>query len=162
MENAIQHTQSTALKGRRFESIEAQNASRALGERFAALRIHGRKKRQVMEMYLEEGHTSPRSVDDAGRVAVESAYYAALPAPPHSKVTMRIYARESEILDAAGGVLRRQEKSTRKGNFQLLEEDRLFDPSRETVRLIARVEKIGPNTARFARELFAKLGRPGQ
>ena len=75
---------------------------------------------------------------------------------------MRIYAREIEILDAAGGVLRRHEKSARKGNFQLLEEDRLFNPSRETVRLIARVEKIGPNTARFARELFAQLGRPGQ
>ena len=28
--------------------------------------------------------------------------------------------------------------------------------------LFPRVEKIGPNTARFARELFAKLGRPGQ
>ena len=71
-------------------------------------------------------------------------------------------AREVEILDAAGGVLRRHEKSARKGNFHLLEEDRLFNPSRETVRLLARVEKIGPNTARFARELFAKLGRPGQ
>jgi len=59
-------------------------------------------------------------------------------------------------------VLRRHEKSARKGKFQLLEEDRLFNPSRETVRLIARVEKIGPNTARFARELFAQLGRPGQ
>jgi transposase len=177
VENAIQHTQSTALKGRRFESIEAQNAFLAhWEERWAALRIHGRKKRQVMEMYLEERpHLRPlllegfryfkqgtRTVDDAGLVAVESSYYAALPAPPYSKVTVRIYAREIEILDAAGGVLRRYEKSARKGKFQLLEEDRLFNPSRETVRLIARVEKIGPNTARFARELFAQLGRPGQ
>lgn len=177
VENAVQHTQSTALKGRRFESIEAQNAFLAhWEERWAALRIHGRKKRQVMEMYLEERpHLRPlalegfryfkqgtRTVDDAGLVAVESSYYAALPAPPYSKVTVRIYAREIEILDAAGGVLRRHEKSARKGNFQLLEEDRLFNPSRETVRLIARVEKIGPNTAWFARELFAKLGRPGQ
>ncbi|MGH8568274.1 MAG: IS21 family transposase, partial [Gammaproteobacteria bacterium] len=177
VENAIQHTQSTALKGRRFESIEAQNAFLAhWEERWAALRIHGRKKRQVMEMYLEERpHLRPlllegfryfkqgtRTVDDAGLVAVESSYYAALPAPPYSKVTVRIYAREIEILDAAGGVLRRHEKSARKGKFQLLEEDRLFNPSRETVRLLARVEKIGPSTARFARQLFAQLGRPGQ
>ena len=44
VENAIQHTQSTALKGRRFESIEAQNAWLAhWEERWAAPRIHGRK-----------------------------------------------------------------------------------------------------------------------
>ena len=48
VENAIQHTQTTALKGRRFDSIEAQNAWLAhWEERWAALRIHGRKKRQV-------------------------------------------------------------------------------------------------------------------
>jgi transposase len=51
VENAIQHTQSTALKGRRFASIEAQNAHLAhWEERWAAPRIHGRKKRQVLAM----------------------------------------------------------------------------------------------------------------
>jgi len=55
VESAIQHTQVTALKGRRFESIEAQNAWLAHWEaRWAGLRIHGRKKRQVLEMFLEE------------------------------------------------------------------------------------------------------------
>ena len=55
VENAIQHTQSTALKGRRFESIEAQNAWLAhWEERWAAPRIHGRKKRQVAELFREE------------------------------------------------------------------------------------------------------------
>ena len=53
--SAIQHTQSTALKGRRFESIEEQNAWLAhWEERWAAPRIHGRKKRQVLEMFAEE------------------------------------------------------------------------------------------------------------
>jgi transposase len=55
VENAIQHTQNTALKGPRFESIEAQNQWLAhWEERWAAPRIHGRKKRQVLQMYLEE------------------------------------------------------------------------------------------------------------
>ncbi|MBK9704206.1 MAG: hypothetical protein IPO75_12505 [Betaproteobacteria bacterium] len=55
VESAIQHTQATALKGRRFESIEAQNTWLAhWEERWAALRIHGRKKRQVLEMFREE------------------------------------------------------------------------------------------------------------
>jgi transposase len=177
VENAIQHTQSTALKGRKFDSLEAQNAFLAhWEERWAALRIHGRKKRQVMEMYREEKpHLRPlplegfryftqstRTVDDAGLVQVDSAYYAALPAAPHSVVTVRVYDHDIEILDTAGVLVRRHQKAAHKGDFQLLDEDRLFNPSRETVRLLAKVEKIGPYTAQFARALFARLGRPGQ
>ena len=55
VESAIKHTQNTALKGRKFNSIEDQNAWLAhWEERWAAPRIHGRKKRQVMQMFLEE------------------------------------------------------------------------------------------------------------
>ena len=55
VESAIQHTQATALKGRRFDSVGAQNTWLAhWEERWAATRIHGRKKRQVLEMYREE------------------------------------------------------------------------------------------------------------
>lgn len=177
VENAIQHTQGTALKGRKFDSIDAQNAWLAhWEERWAALRIHGRKKRQVLEMYREEQpHLRPlpaegfrpfkqttRTVDDAGLVQVEGSYYAALPAVPHSELSVRIYEREIEILDATGQLLRRHAKSTRKGAFVIEGSDRLFNPSRESARLLAKVDKIGPRTAAFARELFARLGRPGQ
>ena len=55
VENAIQHTQSTALKGRKFNSIEEQNVWLAhWEERWAAPRIHGSKKRQVLAMFAEE------------------------------------------------------------------------------------------------------------
>jgi len=55
VENAIQHTQATALQGKRFESIEEQNAYLLhWEEKWAALRIHGRAKRQVEEMFQEE------------------------------------------------------------------------------------------------------------
>lgn len=177
VESAIQHTQATALKGRKFDSLEAQNAWLAhWEERWAALRIHGRKKRQVLEMFREEQphlralpvegfrlfKQITRTVDDAGLVQVEGVYYAALPARLHSEVIVRVYAREIEILDLTGVVLRRHEKSARKGQFVMQDTDRLFNPSRETARLLAKVEKIGPNTAALARELFARLGRPGQ
>ena len=177
VENAIGHTQGTALKGRRFESIEAQNAWLAhWEERWAALRIHGRKKRQVLEMYREEQpHLRPlpaqgfgyfkqatRTVDDAGLIQVEASYYAALPAAPHSEVTVRIYEHEIEILGAGGQVLRRHAKSLRKGAFALEAADRLFNPSRESARLLERVARIGPCTAALGRELFARMGRPGQ
>jgi transposase len=177
VENAIQHTQSTALKGRRFDSIEAQNAWLShWEERWAALRIHGRKKRQVIEMYREEQphlralplegfryfKQGTRTVDDSGLVQVDSAYYAALPAAPHSEVTVRIYEHDIEILDASAGLLRRHEKATRKGSFNIEQKDRIFNPSRESARLLAKAERIGPRSAEFARELFARLGRPGQ
>ena len=177
VENGIQHTQGTALKGRRFDAIEEQNEWLAhWEERWAAPRIHGRKKRQVLEMFREEQpHLQPlpaerfrsfkqgkRTVDDAGLVQVDGSYYAALPAPPYSEVTVRIYDHEIEILDAAGQPMRRHRKSLRKGTFTLESGDRLFNPSRETVRLLSKAEQIGPHTAAFAQELFARNGRPGQ
>jgi len=177
VENAIQHTQGTALKGRKFEAIEDQNAWLAhWEERWAAPRIHGRKKRQVLEMYREEQpHLRPlplegfryfkpgtRTVDDAGLVQVDGTYYAALPAPLYSKVRVRIYAREIEIYDDFGHLLRRHAKGERKGQFVLSEGDRLFNPSRETDRLLKKAGTIGPKTEQLAQTLFARLGRPGQ
>ena len=177
VENAIQHTQSTALKGRKFESLEEQNAWLAhWEERWAAPRIHGRKKRQVLAMFAEEKpHLLPlpaqgmryfeqemRTVDDAGTVQVQGSYYAALPAPLHSEVTVRIYERDIEILDARGEVLRRHEKAARRGTFVIPEADRIFNPSRETARLLAKVRKIGPHATHLAQQIFARLGRPGQ
>lgn len=177
VENAVKHTQNTALKGRRFDSIEAQNTwLEHWEERWAAPRIHGRKKRQVLAMFQEERpylkslpterfrcfKQERRTVDDAGLVQVEGSYYAALPAPLYSPVTVRIYEREVEVLDEHGALLRRHEKSTRKGQFVLPEEDRIFNPSRETARLLGKTLKIGPHAAQLSREIFARLGRPGQ
>lgn len=177
VESAIQHTQSTALKGRRFDALDVQNTHLAHWEaRWASLRIHGRKKRQVLEMFHEEQpllrplpstgfqpfSQVTRTVDDSGLVAVNAAYYAALPAAPGSVVTLRIYHADLEIRDADGQVLRRHPKTARKGDFVLEDGDRLFNPSRETLRLMRRVEQIGPHCARVAHELFARRGRPGQ
>jgi len=177
VESAIKHTQGTALKGRKFESIEEQNAWLAhWEERWAAPRIHGRKKRQVLSMFLEEKpHLRPlplegfrffeqetRKVDDAGLVQVEGSYYSALPAPLYSEVTVRIYEGKIEILNEQGQVQRRHGKSSKKGHVELPPEDRIFNPSRETARLIGKVAKIGPYCAQLAREIFARLGRPGQ
>ena len=176
VENAIQHTQGTALKGKRFDSIEKQNAWLAdWEERWAALRIHGRSKRQVLEMFHEERSQlrplpaerfryfkqGQRTVDDAGLVQVDGSYYAALPAPPHSEVTVRIYDREIELLGTDGQCVRRHPKSLRKGSFTMESGDRLFNPSRESARLLGKAQLIGPNTAAYAQVLFMRLGRPG-
>src|SRR5690606_3394703 len=167
---------STALKGKKFESIEAQNAwLEHWEERWAAPRIHGRKKRQVLAIFAEEQpYLKPlpaqrfryfkqetRTVDDAGLVQVSAAYYSALPAQLYTEVVVRIYEHEIEILDDVGEVLRRH-KTVARGQMQLPEADRLFNPSRETARLLAKVHKIGPQSSALAREIFARRGRPGQ
>jgi len=177
VESAIQHTQSTALKGRKFESIEEQNAWLAhWEERWAAPRIHGRKKRQVLTMYLEEQphlralpiegfryfRYERRTVDDGGCVVVDERYYPAAPARLYSEVTVRVYEKEIEILQADGTVLRRHPKSARPGYEALKDHDRIFNPSRETGRLLSRAAKIGPHTARLGELLFKTLGRTGQ
>ncbi len=176
VEQAIRHTQETALKGRRFESLEVQNAWLAhWEERWAAPRIHGRKKRQVLALYAEERpHLLPlpaesfrlfrsevRTVDDAGCIVVDNRYYPALPARLHSEVSVRVYAKEIEILGADGVVLRRHAVSAQPGYAALTDRDRIFNPSRETAALLRRVAKIGPHASALGERLFQTLGRPG-
>ena len=61
VENAIQHTQGTALGGRRFDSIEEQNAFLVRWEaNWASKRLHGRARRQVEAMFLKEKPRCPR------------------------------------------------------------------------------------------------------
>ncbi len=178
VENAVKHTQNTALKGRRFDSIEAQNDwLMHWEERWAAQRIHGRIKRQVAEMFREEKpyleplplapfryfEQATRTVYDDGTIQVGKAYYAAGPAPLYSKVVVRIYDEQIEIMDPGRmEVIRRHPKSMRPGSLLMKPEDRIFNPSRETDRLLARAEMIGPHTFSLCEMWFDQEGRSGQ
>jgi len=174
VENGIQYTQNNQ-KGLKFQSIEAQNARlRHWEDSWASKRIHGRKKRQVMEMFLEEKphlkalpvdafqmfKQGVRTVDDSGLVQVEGAYYSALPAALHSQVHVRIFAHEVEILTLTGAFIRRHAKAIRKGAFVMAESDRIYNPSRQTAKLLDKIDQIGPHTAAMAQTVFASQGRP--
>ncbi len=178
VENAVKHTQDTALKGRKFCSIDAQNDwLRHWEERWASLRIHGRAKRQVEEMFREERpylaqlpltpfryfHQETRTVYDDATIQVGNSYYAAGPAPLYSKVAVRIYDREIEILDPHRmEVIRRHTKGNRPGSLSMEPTDRIFNPSRQTDRLLARAEVIGPHTFSLCEHWFNEEGRTGQ
>jgi len=178
VENTVKHTQDTALKGRRFDSIEAQNDwLMHWEERWAAQRIHGRAKRQVAEMFKEEQpyleplplvpfryfEQATRTVYDDGTIQVDKAYYAAAPAPLHSKVLVRIYEDQIEILDPVRmELIRRHGRSRRPGSVLMRPEERIFNPSRETDRLLARAERIGPHTFSLCEMWFNQEGRTGQ
>lgn len=178
VENAIQHTQNTALKGRTFESIEEQNQFLMHWEqRWAATRIHGRTKRQVQEMFEQEKpylkelpleafkyfEQGVRTVSDDGTVQIGNSYYSALPARIAGKVVVRIYDRDIEIIDPTTlQIIRRHPKSARAGAFIMAEEDRIYNPSRQTVSLFNKAAMIGPETRKLCELVFATEGRSGQ
>lgn len=178
VESAIQHTQATALKGRRFESIEEQNAHLLhWEEKWAAQRIHGRAKRQVEEMFQEERahlkalplegmryfEEGTRTVGDDTTIQVGCAWYAARPAPIGSQVLIRRYEHELEIRDLRTlELIRRHTLATRKGEVKLPDAERVFNPSRQTRQILARAEKLGPKTDELCRALFEQRGREAQ
>ncbi|MGX1350439.1 transposase [Bradyrhizobium elkanii] len=178
VENAIQHTQSTALAGRRFETLEAQNEFlRHWEENWASKRIHGSTRRQVEAMFQEEKpHLRPlpvaafriftevvRTVCDDTTVRVDSSYYAARPAPIGSQVVVRIYASTIEIRDRhTHALLRVHPRMTHSGSVVLPTSERPFNPSRQTAVLLASAERIGPQTRALCQQMFDTEGRPGQ
>jgi transposase len=178
VENAIQHTQDTALKGREFESIEAQNKwLMRWEERWASLRVHGRTKRQVAEMFAEEKpllkqlplesfryfEQGVRTVWDDGCIEVKRSYYSALPATIFSEVIVRIYALTIEIIDPKTlTIIRRHTKSIRPGSVKMEDSDRIFNPSRMTQTFLEQALQIGPKTRELCEQLFREEGRVGQ
>lgn len=174
VESAIQHTQATALKGRRFESLQAQNDFLAHWEtNWAAKRIHGRAKRQVEEMFqAERPHLKPlplegfryftdvvRTVQDDTTVQVDGAWYAARPAGIGSQVLVRCFEHEIEIRHLQSLALIRRHSRLPKGAVELPEAERVFNPSRQTRLILARAEAVGPHTHALCQTLFDRQGR---
>ena len=178
VEHAIGHTQSTALKGKRFETLEEQNAYLEHWEtRWAASRIHGSERRQVQTMFEEErAHLQPlpllhmqyfsdeeRTVGDDGCVRVAHCSYAARPAPIGSQVLVRIFERRLEIRDLKTQLLLRMHPmAERPGSVILPDAERIFNPSRETRLILKQAQAIGGHAQRLCQLLFAVEGRVGQ
>ena len=178
VEHAIQHTQNTALKGRRFDTIEQQNEHLEQWElRWASQRIHGREKRQVQAMFEEEKSSlTPlpllhfayfkdliRTVCDDTTVRVDSSNYAARPAAIGAKVVVRLSSNLVEIRTLGSlTLLRTHARSERAGSVVLPDAERVFNPSRQTEYLFKLAHDIGPACQQLCRDWFTKDGRPGQ
>jgi transposase len=178
VENAIGHTQTTALKGRRFETLDEQNAFLDHWERtWAATRIHGTERRQVQAMFEEErAHLQPlpatgmqyftevqRTVCDDSCVRIDHSSYAARPAPIGSKVLVRLFERRLEIRDPrTHALLRTHARVERAGTVALPMAERVFNPSRETRFILQQASAIGEQASRLCQMLFAVEGRVGQ
>lgn len=178
VENAIGHTQATALKGRRFESIEEQNEFLEHWEtKWAAPRIHGSARRQVQAMFEEErAHLqalpitgmqyfteSQRTVCDDSCVRIDHSSYAARPAAIGSRVLVRLFTHRIEIRDLrTQALLRTHARVDRPGSVVLPAAERVFNPSRETHHILSQARAIGAATQQLCETLFAVQGRVGQ
>ena len=178
VENAIGHTQATALKGRRFETIAAQNEYLEHWEtKWAAPRIHGSARRQVEVMFQEERPhllllpltgmqyftEEQRTVCDDTCVLVSLSSYAARPAPIGSIVLVRLFEHRLEIRDLkTHALLRTHELAARPGTVVLPDAERVFNPSRETHRILKQAKAIGTATHTLCETLFEREGRTGQ
>lgn len=177
VEHAIGHTQGTALKGRRIENIEDQNTYLEQWEtRWAAPRIHGSAKRQVEAMFQEErAHLQPlplqgfayfteceRTVGDDTCIRLDHSSYAARPAAIGSRVVVRLYARHVEIRERHTlALLRTHPRAQRPGSVLLPDDERPFNPSRETRSILAQAGEIGNAALALCQQWFEQDGRVG-
>nr|CBA28338.1 hypothetical protein Csp_A06770 [Curvibacter putative symbiont of Hydra magnipapillata] len=177
VEHAIGHTQATALKGKRFDSIEAQNEFLEHWEtNWASKRIHGSERQQVQAMFeAERPHLKSlpllgmqyftqgvRTVCDDSCVRVDHSSYAARPAAIGAKVLVRIFEWRIEIRDLQGALLRTHAKAERPGTVVLPADERVFNPSRETRLILRQAKEIGEHASRLCELMFAAEGRVGQ
>jgi hypothetical protein len=110
--------------------------------------------------YFTEG---PRTVCDDSCVRVDHSSYAARPAPIGSKVLVRLFEHRIEIRDLkTHALLRTHGRVDRPGTVVLPPEERVFNPSRETRRILGQAKAIGPDAERLCEMLFAIEGRVGQ
>lgn len=76
---------------------------------------------------------------------------------------MRLFAHHLEIRDLHDQtLLRTHARAARPGSVVLPNDERPFNPSRETHRILAQAKAIGPATDALCQSLFAREGRVGQ
>jgi transposase len=171
VERSVGYAQSTAFKGRRFESIEAAQAYLDhWTENWADERIHGTTKRQVRQAFEEERpHLKPlpiepfryykhgtRVVHMDGHIEVEGAYYGAPIGMLGKKVKVQWDSRNVRILDITSGILLREHIKQRRGYRTIAEEDRPVTTPRSTLALLDRADRAGPWIGALCREMHTR------
>jgi transposase len=173
VESAVGHTQSTALKGRRFESIEEQNTVlMRWNERWAFTRIHGTTKRQVREMFEEERpallplpltrfeyyRIVERRVHVDGYIEVDGAFYSAPPRYVGTSVVVHVGRLWLRIIDPRAKACVREHAITERGRRRTVESDLPKQTPPQVHRLVAHVAAAGPFCGDFARAMEAERG----
>jgi hypothetical protein len=110
--------------------------------------------------YFTEGQYT---VNDDSCVRVDHSSYAARPAAIGSRVLVRLFARRLEIRDIkTQTLLRTHDRAEKPGTVVLPMNERVFNPSRETQRILSQTKAIGVDTHKLCKTLFEREGRVGQ
>ena len=174
VERGIGYTKN-ALKGRTFESLEAQNEFlRNWNRTVAALRIHGTTKQQVLARFLEAEKPAlqevrepfpvfrlvNRKVHPDGHVEIDKAYYSV----PHHLVGREVEIRIDERLVRiyADRQMVAVHRLTQPGVFRTNQEHL---PAHKTRRqegyqthLLAQAERLGPGALGFVKRVLEERG----
>jgi transposase len=174
VESAVGYVQETALKGKRFESLEEQNAHLARwNERWAATRIHGTTKRQVRAMFEEEKpflqplpaqrfeyyRILQRTVHFDGHIEVASAYYSAPPRYAGRKLPVHVGRLWLRILDpTTHECIREHPIALHQGQRRTHQADRPKQTPVRVEQLAARIAGAGSGCDAFAQRLIEQRG----
>jgi hypothetical protein len=172
VEFQIGYTQN-ALRGQRFESIDAQNDFLTRwNERWAFTRTHGTLKRRVCDLFAEEQSTLrtlpttrfeyyravERRAHFDGYIEVNGAYYPVpLPCVGHT-VVVHVGTTWLRVLDRTGRTLLREHTIARKGERKPREGDRLPQTPPSTFALQRRCDELGPAIGAFALAVLTQRG----
>jgi len=176
VEAGVGHAQKTPLKGLRFETIEAAQAYLDRWEaHWADTRIHGTTKRQVAVMFAEERPAlgplplepfryyrfGDRTVSLNGCVEVEGAYYGAPPGWLGQRVPVQWNDLQVRLLSPKTGQLLREHLRTRRGWYQIHDDDRPARTPPTTLALLARATSAGPHIGTVCTQIQQHDGVPG-
>jgi transposase len=176
VESGVGHAQKTPLKGLRFETIEAAQAYLDRWEtHWADTRIHGTTKRQVAAMFAEERPAlgplpvepfryyrfGDRTVSLNGCVEVDGAYYGAPPGWLGQRVQVQWNDLYVRLMTPKTGTLLREHLRTRRGWYQIHDEDRPARTPSSTLALLARATSAGPHIGTVCAHIHQHDGVPG-
>ncbi len=176
VERSIGYAQGTALKGLRFETLEeAQAHLDRWTERWADLRIHGTKKRQVAAMYKEERphlkplalepfrfyHYGNRTVHLDGCIEVEAAYYGAPPGWIGRAVQVQWDERRVRLIDPKTGTLLRELQKKPRGWREVHPDDRPARTPASTEQLLLRARNAGKSIGILCAEIHGTSKEAG-
>ena len=173
VESQISYAQGTALKGKRFELIDDQNAHLMhWDERWASTRIHGTTKRQVREMFEEERpalkplpaarfeyyRIVERRVHFDGHIEIDGAYYSSPSRYVGTTVIVHAGRFFIRLIDPINHQLFREHPVTGKGMRRTHEADLPKQTPPQVEKLVARIATLGQSCATFARAVETERG----
>lgn len=178
-ESGVGYTKDNALKGLKFESLEAENAHlRNWNKNVARTRIHGTTKRQVWAVFINEEKPAlkplpatafvyfqigQRTVLDDGHIEVKGAYYSVSYKLIGQRVQVRFNAETVKVLlkDQVVAFHRTIEPGRFSTNKEHLPEG-FCRTMEETKRyLLSRLAEIGPHCQQAGQEIILARGQLG-